>query len=187
MTIAENIRKIRIEKGLTQKQLGNLCGIDAGNLRKYESGRLEPKYGTAQRIAEALDVTMAQLYGLDKQETHITEEFLTNNPIIYKAMDEYIKNLFANSKADQEYPTLSAEQIDSIPLTKKAEMFNMIFERIDYSEKMDFVELYVKGTSETNTKIDTLFEKYYLKLNDLGKKEALKRIAELTEIKKYTE
>ena len=38
MTVHENIRKIRKEKNLTQKQLGDLCNpkIAEANIRKYE-------------------------------------------------------------------------------------------------------------------------------------------------------
>ena len=35
MTLPENIKRIRKEKGLTQKKLGELCGIDEANIRKY--------------------------------------------------------------------------------------------------------------------------------------------------------
>ena len=37
------IRKYRTEKGLTQKKLGELCGIADSNIRKYESGNQNPK------------------------------------------------------------------------------------------------------------------------------------------------
>ena len=35
-SIGQKIRQIRIEKGLTQKQLGDMCGIADSNIRKYE-------------------------------------------------------------------------------------------------------------------------------------------------------
>ena len=37
------IRKYRTEKGLTQKKLGELCGIADSNIRKYESGNQTQK------------------------------------------------------------------------------------------------------------------------------------------------
>lgn len=55
------IKKIRIEKGLTQKQLGELCGIADSNIRKYENGNQNPKLETLQKIATALDVPVLQL------------------------------------------------------------------------------------------------------------------------------
>lgn len=56
MTIGENIRKFRKERKLTQKQLGDRCGIDEANIRKYENGKQNPKLETIQKIAEALNI-----------------------------------------------------------------------------------------------------------------------------------
>ena len=47
----DNIKRIRIEQKLTQKKLGELCGIDEANLRKYENGRLKPSLNTIRKIA----------------------------------------------------------------------------------------------------------------------------------------
>lgn len=54
MAIAQRIKNIRKQLGLTQKQLGDLCGMPDSSIRKYESGRITPKYQTLKRIANAL-------------------------------------------------------------------------------------------------------------------------------------
>lgn len=64
MTIAENIRRIRREKHMTQKQLGDLCGMDEANYRKYELGKINPRIETAEKIAEALGVNLLELLDL---------------------------------------------------------------------------------------------------------------------------
>ena len=61
MAIGENIRNIRKEKGLTQKQLGERCGIAEANIRKYELGGANPKLETINKIAKALDVEPYEL------------------------------------------------------------------------------------------------------------------------------
>ena len=55
MTVGENIKKIRKEKGLTQKKLGELCNppISESNIRKYENGKQNAKIETVDRIASA--------------------------------------------------------------------------------------------------------------------------------------
>lgn len=63
MTIGENIRRIRLEKGLTQKQVAQACGTADAYIRAYESGRYNPKPATVAKIAKALGVTPAELYG----------------------------------------------------------------------------------------------------------------------------
>jgi transcriptional regulator with XRE-family HTH domain len=59
--IGENIKKIRIEKGLTQKQLGDLCGMKDSQIRRYENGRANPKYETIEKIAKALNVSTMRI------------------------------------------------------------------------------------------------------------------------------
>lgn len=65
MSIGENIRKIRIEKGLTQKQVADSCGVIDSTIRTYERGKANPKPATVAKIAKALNVSVAELYGVD--------------------------------------------------------------------------------------------------------------------------
>ena len=55
------IRKYRTEKGLTQKKLGELCGIADSAIRRYEAGNANPKIETLQKIADALDIPVNRL------------------------------------------------------------------------------------------------------------------------------
>lgn len=78
MTVGENIRRIRKEKRLTQKQLGDLCNpkIAEANIRKYELGKANPKIETIDRIASALGVKIVD----------IMEQFTASD---YKKTSEY--------------------------------------------------------------------------------------------------
>lgn len=68
MTVGENIRKIRKEKRLTQKRLGELCGIDEANIRKYELGKANPKIETISKISSALGVTTYEILGITTEQ-----------------------------------------------------------------------------------------------------------------------
>lgn len=57
----DRIKQYRLEKGLTQKQLGKLCGIADSNIRKYENGRQDPKLPTIRKIAVALELPLSAL------------------------------------------------------------------------------------------------------------------------------
>ena len=57
--LAGDIRRIRKKRGLTQKQLGELCGIDEANIRKYENGKQNPKIETLEKIAKVLQCSMS--------------------------------------------------------------------------------------------------------------------------------
>ena len=61
MTKGENIKKYRKKRGMTQKELGQLCGIAETTIRRYELGSLNPKYETLEKIAKALEIPYTQL------------------------------------------------------------------------------------------------------------------------------
>ncbi len=52
MTIGENLKRLRKEKKLTQKQLGHLCGMADSAIRRYELGKSHPKIQTLHKIAK---------------------------------------------------------------------------------------------------------------------------------------
>ena len=115
------IRKCRTEKGLTQKKLGELCGIADSNIRKYESGNQNPKIETLQKIA--LDIPVNRL------------------------------------------------------------LAGKIISRDELKEKLSEYGLthLVPDTEEERTVLENC-----KKLNETGKKEAAKRVEELTHLEKYT-
>lgn len=59
--IGRRIRYIRKEKGLTTLELGNMVGLDADRVRKYENGYRAPKEDLLRRFAKALDVSVYAL------------------------------------------------------------------------------------------------------------------------------
>ena len=65
MTIGENIRRIRKERGLTLKQLGEAVGVSEAYIRAYESGRRNPKQKSLEALASALHVNVEALTGAD--------------------------------------------------------------------------------------------------------------------------
>nr|WP_296458284.1 helix-turn-helix transcriptional regulator [uncultured Acetatifactor sp.] len=62
MNIGENIRRIRIEKHMTQKELGEkLGGISQQQIGRWENGDKNPKIETVIKIARALGVPVSYL------------------------------------------------------------------------------------------------------------------------------
>ena len=117
------IRKYRTEKGLTQKKLGELCGIADSAIRRYEAGNANPKIETLQKIADALDIPVNRLRA---------GKIITGDELKEKLSEYVLTHL--------------------VPDTEE--------ERIVLE----------------NCK----------KLNEAGKKEAAKRVEELTHLEKYT-
>lgn len=67
------IRTLRVGAGLTQKQLGDLCGMADSAIRRYESGSGNPTEKTLQRIANALNVPVEALLSKKTETQHYAD------------------------------------------------------------------------------------------------------------------
>jgi DNA-binding XRE family transcriptional regulator len=56
------VAALRLAAGLSQKQLGEKCGIEQPHVSRYESGRIEPSLTTAQCLANALGVGLDEFF-----------------------------------------------------------------------------------------------------------------------------
>ena len=65
MNTGKKIKLIRTFRGLTQKELGEACGIHEVAIRKYELGKNLPKPEQLRKIADALGVNVNSLMELD--------------------------------------------------------------------------------------------------------------------------
>lgn len=68
MLVGERIRSARKSAGLTQKQLGEKCGIAEPTIRRYELGKLNPKLETLKKIAAALNISTLYFMELSDEE-----------------------------------------------------------------------------------------------------------------------
>lgn len=70
------IREIRKSLKLTQKDLGNLCGIAEQTISRYECGSLRPKQETRIKIATALGVSERDLTGNQSSDIDLDQKYL---------------------------------------------------------------------------------------------------------------
>lgn len=62
--LAENIKRLRIKKGLAQEKLARLADISTATLVKIESGVAKgPTITTVAKIANALNISVDELIG----------------------------------------------------------------------------------------------------------------------------
>ena len=61
MGIGNRMKQARLEKGLSQKILGNILGCSQQMIAQYENEKRTPKYETIVKFAEALDVDIDYL------------------------------------------------------------------------------------------------------------------------------
>ncbi|MCU6762173.1 transcriptional repressor DicA [uncultured Roseburia sp.] len=114
------IRKYRKEKGLTQKKLGELCGIADSNIRKYESGAQNPKLETLDKIANAFNIDVWALYenyGLPDplESSQNTSAFLN---YLEKLGYEFIDGSFYDADAEEVGLLHIKSDNADIPLTR---------------------------------------------------------------------
>lgn len=122
MDLGSNIKKYRIEAGLTQRKLAEMLGVAVGTIQQYEAGKREPKFEVLCRIANNLNVPVEYLI------KSVSIGLMTENDV------EAIEYFMQQSDKQAENELLGNFQL----------------------------------------------------LNNEGKKEANKRVEELTEINKYT-
>jgi transcriptional regulator with XRE-family HTH domain len=61
VSFAENLRRLRKERGLSQEELGARASIQMADISRYESASRDPRITTVARLAAALDVPIAEL------------------------------------------------------------------------------------------------------------------------------
>ena len=58
---AENLRRRRLEAGLSQMQLSDLSGLHMTEISRLERGTRDPRLSTVVRLARALEVAPGEL------------------------------------------------------------------------------------------------------------------------------
>jgi transcriptional regulator with XRE-family HTH domain len=59
--VGRNVRRIRLEKGLTQEQFADVSGFSQQYISGLESGKRNPTVVTLHELAQALGVTPIEL------------------------------------------------------------------------------------------------------------------------------
>lgn len=119
MDIGNNIKKIRKRKGMTQKELGNKCGIADSAIRRYELGGANPKRETLQKIANALDVSIYVLTGESKT---------LSSPHIGKQIKKYREEAGLYQRELAEYLKVSQQVIATWEIGRSAPSTEKLFE-----------------------------------------------------------
>lgn len=182
MNFGESIKKIRKEKGLTQKQLGEKLGISQAAIGQFESNKANPQMETIRKIADALEVELWEIVELDQMdlETRIQQIKKMVAQLTPEALEKFEELFIEDLNRNQE--SVKKEQDEA---AKKAHA------EVDAQEKVhelfdSIFEDAVGGKREsTAVQVHEILTSYN-QLNDVGREEAIKRVNELTEIPKYT-
>ena len=195
MTVGERIKKIRLEKGLTQKQLSEKCGIDSANLRKYESGQQNPKTETLNRIADALEVDILTLTDISIPP-HLIHAFCEKMKNIIESdcvneVDNQLNNLEILNKFTSKTTDFSKYQARIISELKEKPVFTKCDEKTlnTYNKLFEaYIKSYMAGVLYDIHRMELLLIliKNYASLNLSGMIKANEYITDLSEQEKYT-
>lgn len=85
MSIADNIRRLRISKNLEQKELAKMLDVSNKTVSSWECGRTEPKIGMIEKMAE--------IFGCSKTDLIDNSLFIEGNGIDFDVINFFSKDL----------------------------------------------------------------------------------------------
>ncbi|MEL7124394.1 MAG: helix-turn-helix transcriptional regulator [Bacteroidota bacterium] len=90
MDIGSKIKGIREAKGLSQKQVITAIGMGAAQYSRIETGKTEPSLGSLEKIAQALGITLAELFADKEQPTEVnsTDKTLMEKVKLMESLEE---------------------------------------------------------------------------------------------------
>jgi len=59
--LGKNLRAARKKLGLTQEQVAERSGVQAGEISRIEAGKRDPRVSTLERLAKAVELKPGQL------------------------------------------------------------------------------------------------------------------------------
>jgi transcriptional regulator with XRE-family HTH domain len=145
MSFGDDLKKIREDKNMTQKELANKSGLSEISIRKYESGDRTPKYRSILKIANALGV------GLDNFLIPLNNFFTDNSNYVFS--DRSISEL--NKSIDTAYNAVKNDI--KPPQNLHSVVFKSLIDYAKAADDKDFDQL-AYTIEKTNTILSELLE-----------------------------
>lgn len=164
MTTGEKMKKVRVDLGITQKELALRLNVTPQLVSQYESGTKKPKTETIEKIAFALNVDPLELYG-DEEIEHIVAA---------------IKAAIINTDSSRKSMVDSFSQTIKNMLQARESTANQFYE----SSRI-IADAFSSTANSIMEKQETAILTAFNSLNEKGRYVAIDRVEELTEIPKY--
>ena len=195
MEIGQSIQEARKKAKLTQKELAEKVGIATITVQQYERGVRTPKIETLQKIAQALNIDVGVLYGVE----------------VDKGNPQYLNRLYGKiSEVAEKYGRPEEEVVNWInrclSMSDKYDMSEAVANRLEFLsgnmakrvfEQVDSLsadeQLQMAEAVDLLTQFEKEERRYVLDtigrlllLNDAGLIEAFKRVTKLAMLESYT-
>lgn len=103
--MVKNLRKLRIDKGISQQELADVIGTSQQSVNKYENHNVEPDISALIRLADYFETSIDYLVG-------------HNSPVIPNMIEE-IEPTKEETALIHKYRCLSKDEKESIQLILK--------------------------------------------------------------------
>lgn len=167
MSLKDNLRKLRKERDLTQKELGDILNIPFRTIMNWERGIREPSSQNMVMLEKFFNVPGEVLRGeISLEDYNKKSDYYTKTPdVLEKQLQEYMKKYAESDYLNQ---TISTRLLTTA--LKALRFFILGNEEIK--------EYQIDNLLETMDSLDTL--------NKDGMMEVFKRINELARLDEYT-
>lgn len=131
--LSENLRKERVEKGLTQVELAKIFNVSKQTVSNWESGKRTPDAKTIEELADFYKVTVDHLLGRVKPGFIIIEPDKEQNSSTLKLLN---KIRFKSELADDKYSNEDLENFHKYSQLSDTgkQIINMMIEEL-YNKK----------------------------------------------------
>ena len=147
----ENLKKLRIERNLSQQMLADAIGLSQQTITKYETGKTQPDFRTLMVLAEFFHTSVDYLIGYtnnSKSNRTISDiGIITDTPITPYQVDKMKKVRILPQEAEF---SLAMES----PSTENPYIFDTT------PKERHHLTMYRKLTPKMQTGLDTFLEEY---------------------------
>nr|DAV20174.1 MAG TPA: helix-turn-helix domain protein [Caudoviricetes sp.] len=90
----EKLKVVRMQKGLSQAELGKLLGVQAQTIGRWENGKSEPNLETINKLCKILNITIYSLVSKEADyQLNYDEAFIINK---YRELNDDGKKMIIN-------------------------------------------------------------------------------------------
>jgi len=117
--LAQNVRRLRADKRLSQKALAESSGVSLPAIKKIEGGNVEPRVNTLQALSVALDVRLQDLFAPVRELKTVrfrSNKRMRNRENILAEISKWLDNFnFLETALDEVRPFKLERVRDNIP------------------------------------------------------------------------
>ena len=93
----KEVARIRQERGLTQGQLAEMCGVSQATISRVESGAAQPSLGLIEAMVKALRVSPSSFFDMPDLQARLVNAFSQLSPDQQRAALLLIEGLAADT------------------------------------------------------------------------------------------